>query len=96
MGCFIQWAGDVLVHCRWLLGGSFSCMLLTALAFVCVQKEGRMTQSGKLCATPFGVDVVGITELIALTGALVGGGSAWSPLGRTCSAAWLFFEGCHA
>ena len=29
-----------------------------------------------LCATPFGVDVVGITEAIALTGALVGGVSA--------------------
>lgn len=37
------------------------------------QAEGRLTQSGKLCATPFGVDVVGITELVALTGALVGG-----------------------
>lgn len=30
----------------------------------------------KLCATPFGIDVVGITELVALTGALVGGFSA--------------------
>ena len=29
-----------------------------------------------LCVTPFGVDVVGITEAIALTGALVGGVSA--------------------
>lgn len=29
--------------------------------------------AGKLCATPFGIDVVGITEFIALTGALVGG-----------------------
>ena len=46
----------------------------------------------QLCATPFGVDVVGITEFIALTGALVGGarrccgcvivvGCAW--VGRT-------------
>ena len=26
-----------------------------------------------LCATPFGVDVEGITEFVALTGALVGG-----------------------
>lgn len=33
-------------------------------------------QDGKLCATPFGVDVVGITELIALIGALVGGVTA--------------------
>jgi len=33
----------------------------------------KLTQEGKLCATPFGVDVVGITELIALTGALVSG-----------------------
>lgn len=28
---------------------------------------------GKLCATPYGVDIVGITEFIALVGALVGG-----------------------
>ncbi|PNH02463.1 Protein FLUORESCENT IN BLUE LIGHT, chloroplastic, partial [Tetrabaena socialis] len=34
------------------------------------------SQAGKLCATPFGVDVVGITELIALIGALVGGVTA--------------------
>lgn len=33
-------------------------------------------QTGKLCATPFGVDVVGITELTALIGALVGGVTA--------------------
>lgn len=33
-------------------------------------------QDGRLCATPFGVDVVGITEFIALLGALVGGLSA--------------------
>jgi hypothetical protein len=38
-----------------------------------LEEEGRATMSGKLCATPFGVDVVGITEFIALTGALVGG-----------------------
>ena len=31
---------------------------------------------GKLCATPFGIDVVGITEVIAITGALVGGATA--------------------
>lgn len=30
-------------------------------------------QIGKLCATPFGIDIVGITELVALVGALVGG-----------------------
>ncbi|PSC69769.1 FLUORESCENT IN BLUE chloroplastic [Micractinium conductrix] len=30
----------------------------------------------QLCATPYGIDVVGITEFIALTGALVGGVSA--------------------
>lgn len=53
-----------------------------------LEEAGRTTQAGKLCATPFGVDVVGITEFIALTGALVGGKSAslsaflsflWSP-----------------
>jgi len=38
-----------------------------------LEEEGRASMSGKLCATPFGVDVVGITEFIALTGALVGG-----------------------
>ena len=38
-----------------------------------LEEAGRTTQAGKLCATPFGVDVVGITEFIALTGALVGG-----------------------
>jgi len=33
----------------------------------------RQPQVGKLCATPFGIDIVGITEFIALVGALVGG-----------------------
>ncbi|CAL8461848.1 g1379 [Coccomyxa elongata] len=41
-----------------------------------LEDEARTSSSGKLCATPFGVDVVGITEVIALTGALVGGISA--------------------
>ena len=45
-----------------------------------LEDEARTTSSGKLCATPFGVDVVGITEVIALTGALVGG----QPPGPTC------------
>lgn len=40
------------------------------------EEEAKRTYDGKLCATPFGVDVVGITEAIALTGALVGGLSA--------------------
>ncbi|KAL3132430.1 hypothetical protein ABBQ32_008988 [Trebouxia sp. C0010 RCD-2024] len=40
------------------------------------EREAREGQLDKLCATPFGVDVVGITEFIALTGALVGGFSA--------------------
>ncbi len=35
-----------------------------------------LLQEGKLCATPFGVDVVGISESVALLGALVGGISA--------------------
>ena len=38
-----------------------------------LEKEAKAGQLDKLCATPFGVDVVGITEFIALTGALVGG-----------------------
>ncbi|GLC48940.1 hypothetical protein PLESTB_000165300 [Pleodorina starrii] len=38
-----------------------------------LEEEVKQTQGGKLCATPFGVDVVGITELVALIGALVGG-----------------------
>uniref|UniRef100_A0A7S3Z3S2 Uncharacterized protein n=1 Tax=Lotharella globosa TaxID=91324 RepID=A0A7S3Z3S2_9EUKA len=37
------------------------------------EDTSKKTQGTKLCATPFGVDVVGITELVALTGALVGG-----------------------
>jgi hypothetical protein len=37
------------------------------------EQEGRLSQIGKLCATPFGIDIVGITEFIALVGALVGG-----------------------
>ncbi|KAG2433317.1 hypothetical protein HXX76_008383 [Chlamydomonas incerta] len=41
-----------------------------------LEQEAKRTQDGKLCATPFGVDVVGITELIALIGALVGGVTA--------------------
>jgi len=36
----------------------------------------RARGQGQLCATPFGIDVVGITEFVALTGALVGGISA--------------------
>lgn len=40
------------------------------------EAEAEASSVGKLCATPFGVDVVGITEAIALTGALVGGYSA--------------------
>eukprot|EP00798_Chlamydomonas_sp_ICE-L_P022005 gene22005-29063_t len=38
-----------------------------------LELEASATQSGKLCVTPFGVDVVGITELIAIIGATVGG-----------------------
>jgi len=41
-----------------------------------LEEEGRSTQIGKLCATPFGVDIVGITEVVALIGALVGGVTA--------------------
>lgn len=41
------------------------------------EKEAKDSFDGStLCATPFGIDVVGITEAIALTGALVGGVSA--------------------
>eukprot|EP01025_Chloroclados_australasicus_P036030 TRINITY_DN3665_c0_g1_i1.p1 TRINITY_DN3665_c0_g1~~TRINITY_DN3665_c0_g1_i1.p1 ORF type:complete len:328 (+),score=48.03 TRINITY_DN3665_c0_g1_i1:115-1098(+) len=40
------------------------------------ESEAKKTQGGRLCATPFGIDVVGITELIALIGAVVGGVSA--------------------
>lgn len=38
-----------------------------------LEEEGRQSAIGKLCATPFGIDIVGITEFIALVGALVGG-----------------------
>lgn len=41
------------------------------------EQEAKRSYDGtQLCVTPFGVDVVGITEAIALTGALVGGLSA--------------------
>lgn len=40
-----------------------------------LEAQGAETGAGKLCATPFGIDVVGITEAVALTGALVGGRS---------------------
>jgi hypothetical protein len=38
-----------------------------------LEEEGRQSAIGKLCATPFGIDIVGITEFVALVGALVGG-----------------------
>ena len=38
-----------------------------------MEREARASSAGKLCATPFGIDIVGITEFIALVGALVGG-----------------------
>lgn len=41
-----------------------------------LEQEGRTTMVGKLCATPFGIDIVGITEFVALVGALVGGVTA--------------------
>lgn len=41
-----------------------------------VTEAERNRGEGQLCATPFGIDVVGITEFVALTGALVGGVSA--------------------
>jgi tetratricopeptide (TPR) repeat protein len=43
-----------------------------------LESEVKRTQvaNNQLCATPFGIDVVGITEFVALTGALVGGLSA--------------------
>ena len=43
-------------------------------------RETISSENGRLCATPFGVDVVGITEVVALTGALVGGAT----LSRAC------------
>ncbi|CAK0783819.1 hypothetical protein CVIRNUC_007019 [Coccomyxa viridis] len=41
-----------------------------------LEAEGRNSASGKLCATPFGIDVVGISQVVFLTGALVGGVAA--------------------
>ncbi len=58
-----------------------------------LEDEARNTASGKLCATPFGVDVVGITEVIALTGALVGGETPHLPYelcGALCDSSWVF------
>lgn len=36
-------------------------------------RRSNTADPGQLCATPYGIDVVGITEFVALTGALVGG-----------------------
>jgi len=36
-------------------------------------EEVMNSKEGKFCATPFGIDVVGITEFVALIGAVVGG-----------------------
>ncbi len=47
-----------------------------ALARTVAEAESQRTSPGKLCATPFGIDVVGITEAVALLGATVGGVSA--------------------
>lgn len=41
-----------------------------------IEEETKRSQANQFCATPFGIDVVGITEFVALTGALVGGISA--------------------
>lgn len=43
-----------------------------------LEEEVKRNQgaTNQLCATPYGIDVVGITEFVALTGALVGGISA--------------------
>jgi hypothetical protein len=35
-----------------------------------------MLQGSQLCATPFGIDVVGVTVFVALVGAAVGGYTA--------------------
>ena len=43
-----------------------------------LQEENEPGRAGKLCATPFGIDLVGILVFVALTGALVGGVSARS------------------
>ena len=43
-----------------------------------MQEENEPGRAGKLCATPFGIDLVGILVFVALTGALVGGVSARS------------------
>lgn len=55
-----------------------------------LEAEVRDAPKDMLCATPFGVDVVGITEFIALTGALVGGelstGSCFWMGGHCCAA----------
>ena len=40
---------------------------------VVLTEETKESQNGKLCGTPFGVDVVGISETVALLGALIGG-----------------------
>lgn len=41
-----------------------------------LEEENEPGRIGQLCATPFGIDVVGIITFVALTGAFVGGFSA--------------------
>ncbi|MEW5305546.1 MAG: hypothetical protein WDW36_008079 [Sanguina aurantia] len=41
-----------------------------------MQRGNELAAPGKLCATPYGVDIVGITEFILLVGAFVGGAVA--------------------
>jgi len=50
--------------------------LAREVAYVEREVDNSKAVSGKLCATPFGVDVVGISEAVALVGALVGGVTA--------------------
>ena len=78
------------VHIGSMLAAARPAMqgLLELISASGAQEQGRLSQNGKLCATPFGVDVVGITELLGLTGALVGGAhSASAPAAVTADGA---------
>lgn len=49
-------------------------------------------QAGKLCATPFGVDVVGISLSTALIGALVGGVAAARRKDEVCAGSLCYLQ----
>jgi len=53
--------------------GAARALLVKEEELIEEEVKSQETREGRFCATPFGVDVVGITEAVLLVGALVGG-----------------------